>query len=163
MISEKFISPTKGPLSFQEIGLEISNFIKESPENNYRIIIGTDSSGSNGTVDFVTAIVVLRCGQGGRYFWQKNQNKNIKTLRQKVYQETLLSIEIAQKLLEVLKEINLMPSFLKTNIEIHIDIGEKGPTREMIKEIAGMVKGFGLEPKIKPASFAASSVADRYV
>ena len=45
---------------------------------------------------------------------------------------------------------------------IHADVGENGKTRDMIKEVTGLIKGNGFEPKIKPESFAASSVADRF-
>ena len=45
---------------------------------------------------------------------------------------------------------------------IHADVGEKGQTQEMIKEVTGIIRGNGFEPKIKPESFAASNVADRY-
>jgi len=46
------------------------------------------------------------------------------------------------------------------DLEIHTDIGQVGETKEMIKEIVGMVKGNGFEVKIKPESFGATSVAD---
>jgi predicted RNase H-related nuclease YkuK (DUF458 family) len=45
---------------------------------------------------------------------------------------------------------------------IHADIGANGKTRDMIKEVTGLIKGNGFEPKIKPESFAASTVADRF-
>jgi predicted RNase H-related nuclease YkuK (DUF458 family) len=32
----------------------------------------------------------------------------------------------------------------------------------MIKEVIGLIRGNGFEPKIKPESFVASVVADRY-
>jgi predicted RNase H-related nuclease YkuK (DUF458 family) len=32
----------------------------------------------------------------------------------------------------------------------------------MIREVTGLIRGNGFEPKIKPESFAASTVADRY-
>jgi predicted RNase H-related nuclease YkuK (DUF458 family) len=45
---------------------------------------------------------------------------------------------------------------------IHADVGENGQTKDMIKEVVGLIKGNGFEPKIKPESFVASTVADRY-
>ena len=45
---------------------------------------------------------------------------------------------------------------------IHADVGENGGTREMIKEVVGLIRGNGFEPKIKPDSFVASGVADKY-
>jgi predicted RNase H-related nuclease YkuK (DUF458 family) len=32
----------------------------------------------------------------------------------------------------------------------------------MIREVTGLIRGNGFEPKIKPEAFAASTVADRY-
>ena len=45
---------------------------------------------------------------------------------------------------------------------IHADIGENGQTRDMIKEVVGLIRGNGFEPKIKPEAYVASCVADRY-
>ena len=45
---------------------------------------------------------------------------------------------------------------------IHADIGVNGPTKSMVKEVVGLIRGNGFLPMIKPESFAASSVADRY-
>jgi len=45
---------------------------------------------------------------------------------------------------------------------IHADVGENGKTKDMIKEVTGLIKGNGFEPKIKPESFVASTVADRF-
>jgi predicted RNase H-related nuclease YkuK (DUF458 family) len=47
-------------------------------------------------------------------------------------------------------------------LEIHLDIGPDGETRDLIREIVGMVMGSGFNAKIKPDAYAASSVADRY-
>jgi predicted RNase H-related nuclease YkuK (DUF458 family) len=46
-------------------------------------------------------------------------------------------------------------------LEIHIDVGDVGPTREMIKEVVGMVTGNGFTAKTKPESFGAFSLADK--
>ena len=43
-----------------------------------------------------------------------------------------------------------------------MDIGRNGPTKDMIKEVVGMIKGSGYMVRIKPEAYAASTVADRY-
>ena len=48
------------------------------------------------------------------------------------------------------------------NIQIHVDIGHNGETRDMITEVVGMIRGSGYDVKIKPDSYGASKVADRY-
>ncbi|GAF87411.1 unnamed protein product, partial [marine sediment metagenome] len=42
------------------------------------------------------------------------------------------------------------------------DVGENGQTKDMIKEVTGLIRGTGFEPKIKPEAYVASTVADRY-
>jgi predicted RNase H-related nuclease YkuK (DUF458 family) len=48
------------------------------------------------------------------------------------------------------------------NIEIHLDIGKQGRTKEIIREVVGMVVGSGFGARIKPESYGAFKVADRY-
>jgi len=47
-------------------------------------------------------------------------------------------------------------------LEIHIDVGDRGEPRDMIKEVVGMVTGSGDQARIKPDSFGASNVADKH-
>lgn len=155
-----FNSPTIGKLSLKRVIHELLCFINEEKNRNYKIIIGTDSSGRNNDekIDFVTALVIHRIGKGGRYFWARNYKNNLNTLRQRIYQEVAFSLELAQELIK-----NFEPEKLKQNLEIHIDVGQNGQTREMIKEVVGMVRGSGFNYRIKPESYAASTVADKHV
>lgn len=168
----QFNSPTFGQLSFTDVIYNLVDFMEEEPKRKYRLIIGTDSR-SNGfaqdnRIDLVTAVVIHRIGRGGRYFWRKEIKEKIQTLRQKIYEETNLSLVMAQKLLEGLNKYlvtargNPIPRPPKYDLEIHIDIGCEGPTREMIKEIVGMVQGSGFNAKTKPEAYGASKVADRH-
>jgi len=34
------------------------------------------------------------------------------------------------------------------NVEIHVDVGNNGPTRSLIKEIVGMIEGMGFVAKV---------------
>lgn len=164
METTQFISPSKGKLTTEETIAEIVKFFSEDPTVSYTLVIGTDSQvrRENGVqkVDFVTAVVVHRKGKGGRYFWRKNRKEKIYSLRDKIYLETLLSLELAQKLVPVLKD--RLAGFAPYDFEIHIDVGEAGPTREMIKEVVGMVTGNGFTAKTKPESYGAFVVADKH-
>lgn len=161
---KNFHNPTKGKLSLAQVVNEISGFIQDEPSSSYGLVIGTDSQDrkikGKEMVDFVTAIVIHRRGKGGRYFWQKNRKNKIYTLRDRIYTETLLSIETAKNFVPKLK--TSLNGNGKYDLEIHIDVGEVGPTREMIKEVVGMVRGNGLTPKIKPEAYGASTVADKH-
>ncbi len=147
-------------LSIPQVVRAISDFIAIDPKWNYKIIVGSDSERRpNDKADFVTAIVVHRVGNGGRYFWRHLEAKNIHTLRDRMWQEVLLSLEISKELTKVLKEAGLE----KCAFEVHVDVGEQGATKTMIQELVGAVRANNFEAKIKPDSFAASKVADRHV
>ena len=147
-MSQLFKSPTKGELVFDDVVGDVLEFISTSGDK--KIIIGTDSQGT-GDVDFVTAIIIHHVGRGARYFWTKKNGKYINSLRQKIYQETSLSLFWAQQLLAHLQE-DWNPEFLSEELEIHIDVGERGPTRDLIKEVVGMIRGNGFNAKTKPES-----------
>jgi predicted RNase H-related nuclease YkuK (DUF458 family) len=163
VLNGQFYNPTRGNLSFQGVVEEIISYISERPEKFYDIIVGCDSS-SGQEPDFPVAIVVLRSGEGGRFFLKKihYRNKKFYNFKQRILEEVLLSCQLALNLREILKEKTLGKNFNYQLRYIHADIGENGATREMIKEVIGLIKGNGFEPKIKPESFAASVVADRY-
>jgi predicted RNase H-related nuclease YkuK (DUF458 family) len=52
--------------------------------------------------------------------------------------------------------------FAEMPVEVHIDVGAQGETRDLIKEVVGMVVGSGFQAKIKPDAYGASSVADKH-
>ena len=145
--------------SVEEVVKEIHDFMGAKKEASYNIMVGTDSQLlSDKTADFVTAIVVHRVGHGGRYFWRKIPKGKFYTLRDRILEEVLLSIDIAKEVLVFLgkhKEIDF-------GFEIHVDVGEKGETRAIIQEVVGMVTAHNFEARTKPLSYAASKVADLY-
>ena len=147
-------------LTPEQIVSVISDFIAVDPNREYKIIVGTDSLKKPGDkADFVTAIVVHRVGNGGRYFWRHLGKGEIHTLRDRMWQEVLFSLEISKELVILLKNAGLE----KCAFEVHVDIGENGATRTMIQELVGAVRAHNFEAKTKPESFAASKVADRHV
>ncbi len=158
-----YVSPTKGLLAVPEVVNEISSFIEEKPECFYRVVIGSDSQAkrvnSHSEIDFVTAIIVHREGSGARYFWKKDKQIRNPVLRDKIYTETLKSLETAQEFVPLLRNA-ISPA--KYDFEIHIDVGPLGKTRDMIKEVTGMISGSGFTAKTKPDSWGASHVADKH-
>ena len=135
----------------------ITGFLDEDPESAYKLIIGTDSQTYDESY-FVTAIVVHRLGKGARFFYHKQRKKKMTSLRHKIFYETSLSLGLASKLAERFSE----NGHANLNLEIHLDVGENGETKELIREIVGMVTGSGFAAKIKPYSYGASKVADKY-
>jgi len=163
-----FDNPTCGRLTFKEVIDEIINYIGERPGKEYDVVVGCDSS-SDQDPCFPVAIVVLRKGHGGRFFLRKirfshEENKRFVNWKMRILREVMLSCELAlclrEKLEEKIMEIEEIPNYEFKYI--HADIGHNGATKEMIKEVTGLIRGNGFEPMIKPESYVASGVADKF-
>ncbi len=153
LMKKSFFNPTKGFLSFEEMKEEILVYMKE--EGEYSIIIGCDSSSSL-SPHFPVAVVVLRKGKGGRFFLKKvsYSSRRFHNTRERVMEEVFLSCKLAMEVKDALGFSDIL--------YIHADVGGEGGTKDMIKEVTNFIRGNGFEPKIKPESFAASHLADRY-
>lgn len=152
-----FTSPSKGRMSFEEMMNDIVAYIKGLPTSSYKIIIGSDSQVKNDTC-FISAVIVHRLGKGARYYYRKKVQRKIKSLRQKIFYETALSLEIGGLVHKFFAD----EGFDHLNVEIHIDVGIHGETKNLIREVVGMVTGSGFMAKIKPDAYGASSVADKH-
>ncbi len=152
-----FNSPTKGRMAFDQVFKDIVEYIREDSKIKYKLIVGTDSQ-LREDVCYVTAILILREGKGGRFYYSKEREKTKLSLKQRIFYETSKSLIVAAKLAEKLT-IN---GLAELDIEIHLDVGEQGQTKEIIKEVVGMVVGSGFDARIKPDSYGASKVADKY-
>ncbi len=159
----QFYNPTRGNLKIAQVIDEILGYIGNKPEKFYDIIVGCDSS-SGEEPHFPVAVVILRKGEGGRFFLKKIKYKNRKfyNWKTRILEEVLLSCELALFLRENVENKLKVNSFNYQFRYIHADVGENGQTKDMIKEVTGLIRGNGFEPKIKPESFVASTVADRY-
>lgn len=148
-------------LTALEVVREIIRFMKADEKRRYKITIGTDSEIlADGRNDFVTAVVIHRVGNGGRYFWRRLELGKFHTLRDRIVREVLLSLEVAQT---VLKELKQSPPADNWSFEIHADVGVNGETKVLIQEVVGMIRANNFEAKTKPESYAATKVADRHV
>ena len=134
-------------------------FMGVDTEASYEIIIGTDSEAQNGTADYVSALIVHKKGKGGIYFWSREKVEKIFSMKQRIWQEALMSLGIAEKLVGDFAQMGLRD----LNLEIHVDVGPNGPTRDLIADIVGMIKANGFRVATKPSSWGASHVADRHV
>ncbi len=153
----EFISPTFGRLCLDEMFSKIVEYIEEGAGHTFHLIIGTDSFLNSETL-FVTAVIIHKVGCGGRYFYKKAHRKKMENLRQRIFYEATMSVEFASVIMEKLNENGLQ----KLPVEIHLDVGMNGDTRDIIKEVVGIVTGSGYAAVTKPDSFGASKVADRH-
>jgi len=170
MATEKFYmkSPSYGKVDLQQIVEIIRDYIMRSPDSDYEITIGTDSQNFNRT-KIVTVIAVHKIGGGGIFFYDIVYLPIIKELRRKLNTETQMSIDLANAFVEELEaEFDRSGWFYddyKISFQLHCDIGYNGKTSALIPEITGWVKAAVPEeftPIIKPESFAASSIANKY-
>ncbi len=106
--------------------------MKAEPLRRYKITIGTDSELlTGGKADFVTAVVVHRVGNGGRYFWRRveagpvrsnrasgpegthaesvsatsNGAGKFHTLRDRIIKEVLISLDLGKEVLIELRKL----------------------------------------------------------
>jgi len=154
----QFRSPTSGLLSVDQMIRHIAAYLEEDPKAAHKIVIGTDSQTTHQATTFVTAVVIHRVGKGARFFFRKLRMKPMYDLRHRIYRETELSLS----LVELLNAQGMNSLLSAWPLEIHIDIGQQGETKSLITEIKGWVTSVGYVARIKPESFGASAVADRF-
>ena len=155
-----FHSQTLGKIKIERVIEEIARFVASQPERFYKIIVGTDSEASS-PVALVTAVTIWRVGNGAIHFWTSSEERKFATLRDRIWAEAINSITLAQEMRARLQQ-TLGDEFFWDGNEIHVDVGENGPTRDLIDGVVGMIKGYNFQPVIKPYSFGASIVADRH-
>lgn len=156
---QTFTSPTYGRLDWEQALAKMVWFMGTDKSASYEVIIGTDSQATKGTADFVSALVVHKKGRGGIYFWSRQKVEKLYSMKQRIWQEAIFSLNLAEKLVRDFAVLGMFD----LNLEIHVDIGPNGETRAMINEIVGMIRANGFKVATKPAAWGASHVADRHV
>jgi len=152
-------------MSVPDIAKRIFEFIMSDKTNSYEITVGTDSQNYDRT-KMVEVIAVHRKGRGGTYFYNIEFVRRITNLKQKINEETSRSLLVANDLLDCLEEMflanDMVMEDLDVSFQIHCDIGRAGKTSVLIKEIVSWVTSQGYVCLIKPDSYAASDIADKY-
>lgn len=163
-----FFSPTSGRMTFSQVVDGIVDLVREFSGVPFRISVGTDSEEMLGQTKFVTVVHVWRVGHGARAFRVEGNGGEHqggpKNFRPRIYEEILRTATLAQELRSALRERFRDPNL--QNIEVHADVSETGGTSVMLREVIGMLKGYGFAEeliKIKPEAYAASAVADHYI
>lgn len=155
-----FSGTERAEMQIEDVVAQIKAFTQQDPLRFYKIIIGTDSRASSSS-SLITAVTIWRVGNGGIHFWTKTPEKKFASMRDRIWEEAIASITLAQEFRSHLNEA-LGHDFFWDGNEIHVDLGTKGPTKEFVEGITGMIKGYHFTPVIKPYAFGASSVADRH-
>lgn len=145
-------------LSKEKLIEELKNFIFTDSQKSYRLLVGSDSECFENKIDFITVIVVHRVGVGARYFWHREVIFKNLGLHERLWNEAILSLNVAQEILRILTNEKLDFQF-----EVHLDLSTNGKSSSIVKEIINLVRSYGFEVKIKPHSYAASKIADRLI
>ena len=139
-------------ISFNDILIHAKKYV----DAGKNIFIGSDSMLYTKNCVFVTSICLHDDkNKRSNYFYrrEKIQISNYNDLKTRIFKEVEDAIDVG---------FVLMESFSKTCIEIHIDIGKesRSKTNKFVDVITGWIKSLGFGVKLKPKSWAASSVAD---
>ena len=164
-----FYNLSEDQMTFSDVVERLKAFILKDPRSSYLLSVGTDSQIHQNWTKFITAIHLHRKGKGA---WGCLKNTIIKrpihSLREKISLETAYSQEVAAYLLnDYFTEITdlLLPftdEGADLTMEVHLDNGKKGMTKDLIQEMTGRITSMGINAKIKPDSYTASSYANRY-
>lgn len=136
-------------------------------ENEYQIIVGTDSHMTGRHFRFITVVCLYRVGKGGNYFYLESYEPRDNYLhgqrgkkakgnqKLRMFNEVERSVTLAEKLLETCGVIPV----------IHIDASpsnKKEFTSEFSEQLKGYVTASGYECMLKPSSWVANAVADKH-
>ncbi|MEW9123939.1 MAG: ribonuclease H-like YkuK family protein [Thermotaleaceae bacterium] len=149
-------SITYGEITFEEVCGKIKEYISQDPKAEYVISVGTDSQNIAGFTKMVSVITLVRKSKGGIFFYDIKKIKAIKNLRQKIFMETQSSVELAMELVRFIEQNHINASF-----EVHVDIGNNGDTKYLVKEVVGWIAGLGFRCCTKPESYASTGIADK--
>lgn len=152
-------------VELNDIANTIISYILADTSSEYEITVGTDSQTHKET-KMVEAIAVHRKGLGGIYFYNIDYISRVHSLKEKINEETSRSLTIANSLIDAMEfpllEKGYLIDDLNVSFQIHCDIGKTGKTNALIKEIVSWVTSQGYICMIKPDSYAASNIADKY-
>lgn len=164
-----FYNMSERNMSFDTVIDRLKRFMLQDPRSVYVLSVGTDSHVHQSETKFITAIHLHRVGKGA---WGCLKNfhlmREVTSVREKISLETALSQEVAYYfIIDYLSELSdiLIPfenDGADLRFEVHLDIGRKGVTKDLIQEMTGRITAMGVEAKIKPESYTAFSYANRY-
>lgn len=159
-------SATYGKLNLKDIPEKLLEFYERNSlyGESMELTVGTDSQNHSDGTKIVTVISIICRGHGGIFFYTTEHREFIEVVKQKLETETYISLETAKALLDYLDEEKYKVIVDNCPISIHIDAGNAphGKTKDLIQSLTGWVRAMGYGCEVKPDSYAASSVADKF-
>ncbi|WP_254119612.1 ribonuclease H-like YkuK family protein [Bacillus sp. FJAT-29790] len=158
-------------MTFEQVFNRILLFMNRNPSGNYRLMVGTDSQVHCKQTVFITGIVIQNEGKGAWACIRKGIiPRRMLHLHERISYETSLTEETVSMFTSERKNqmIDIVLPYIYHGatfiMEGHLDIGagKRNKTREFVNEMVSRLESIGVEPKIKPDAFVASSYANRY-
>ncbi len=158
-------------MTFEQVFTKIVEFMLLDPCGRYRLMVGTDSQVHKSQTTFITGVVIQNEGRG---VWACIRKVVIPRKMTHLHERISLELSLTEEIVSLFTEerktemINIvLPQIYQGSaftMEGHIDIGagKRSKTSEFVKEMVTRIESMGVEPKIKPDAFVASSYANRY-
>ena len=134
---------------------DIVQFVKDASRDGQAVHVGTDSQQSGRHTHFVTVVVVLTPGKGGRVAYRRDVVPRIHSLRERLLKEVWRSVDLGLQFSPV----------VNGELSVHIDANPvvTHKSSAYVQELVGLVVGQGFKALIKPDSWAATHTADHVV
>ena len=149
-------SGTGIPYTFKRVVEEIQAAKKLN--NSLELHVGTDSDPNGKKCAIATGIALRNPGHGAIYFWSRSflNDKLAHLIGFRLEREVADSIIVAESLKKLLN--------IQFKIIIHVDCSIKWhhASGKYAKRLTSYATGMGYQVKIKPDSWAASSLADKH-
>jgi len=168
---EAFQNLQEKRMSFEDVFGRIVKFMELDPRGSFRLMVGTDSQVHKSQTTFITGIVIQNEGKG---VWACIKKLIVPRKMTQLHERISLELSLTEEIVALFTEerktelINIVLPYIYKgatfSMEGHIDIGagKRNKTREFVKEMVARIESMGVEPKIKPDAFVASSYANRY-
>ena len=134
---------------------DILQFVRDASRNGQAVHVGTDSLQSGRFTQFVTVVVILTPGKGGRVAYRRLVVPRITSLRERLLKEVWESVDLGLRFSPI----------VKGELAVHIDANPvvSHKSSRYVQELVGLVVGQGFKALIKPESWAATHAADHVV
>ena len=137
--------------------IEFSDILEQISMLDCDIYVGADSIPSRLPFVMAVSIAVVKSGEYARYFYTRSKPwKNRKPeLRQRLEDEVTFSCFVANEIREALPDRKII---------VHADVNPDTRTAsgKFAKQLEKYIIGYGFIATIKPLSWAASCIADKY-
>lgn len=162
-----FQSITYGQTDLRGVLEHFKDRIDNNPNHEYLIAVGTDSQNHSKGTKFASVIMLHDVGNGGIYFSQINWEERIPVVYNRMMREAQLSLELAQRLIDLIEDEFMNDRFDLTTynikFEVHCDLGPNGKSRTALTDALSWIRSCmpaDVRVLSKPDSPAASHIAD---